>query len=143
MVSRTRLVLAICAVLVFGVAVTQSPAGTRHKHPLKVTYVSAPVTTAPFDVNSGTAFCPSGTKVTGGGEEWVDGLATVDMGFAGNAYYVLVDNFDNSVTSQMNVQAACSPGTKKVKARPMSRAQVKEKLAAMVERLKQAHRAER
>ena len=142
-----RSVLAVCAVvaLVLGatLAVTQAPGKKKkHKHDTVQVYNQAQVVTAPDDVNSGTVFCPSGTVATGGGEEFVEGLATVDMGFSGtNAYYVLVDNFDNPFRSVMNVQVACTAGTTKTKARSLTRTQAKDTVADMAAELEAAHRA--
>lgn len=140
--SKRNCVLAICTVVAFGLVATQAPAG-KHRHATIQRYAAAPVFTGPGQVGSGIAFCPTNTAVTGGGEDYVSGIATVDMGFAGNAYYILVDNFNNSTSSQMNVQVACTAGTTRVRARPMSRAQVKAEVAEMVAQREAAHLAEK
>ena len=78
--------------------------------------------------------------MTGGGTEYVDGIATVEMGIStANGYSALVDNFNSTLPSQVNVQVACTAGTTKVKARPLSRAQVKASVASKAEALKAAH----
>jgi hypothetical protein len=137
--KQRNLVLALVAVLAFAFGATQA-GGKKHAHKVLMTYVSKPVFTGPGQVGGGFVLCPGSSKVTGGGEDWVDGLATIDMGFSGNGYYVLVDNFDSPLPSQVDVQAACTTGTSKVKARPMSRAQVKSALNERIARLEAAHR---
>lgn len=139
--SKRSVIVAICAVLVFAFAATQAPS-KKHKHGVKMVYTQAQVSTPAFSFASGTAFCPPGTAATGGGEEWVGGLATVDMGFVGtNAYYVLVDNSGNSTPSVMNVQVACTAGTSKANGRPLSRAQALAQVDQMVAEREAAHRA--
>ena len=140
--SKRNYMLAICGVLVFGVVATQAATGKKHRHATIQVYAATPVTTAPGQIGSGIAFCPAGSAATGGGENYVTGLATVDMGFEGNAYYVLVDNFDSTTTSQMEVQVACTAGTTRAKARPVSRAQVRSNVDAMVAEREAAHSAE-
>jgi hypothetical protein len=147
--SRRSVVVALCAVvalaLVAILAATLAPAAKKHKHRTIQVFSQTQVVTAPGDVGSGTAFCPRNTVATGGGEEWIDGLATVDMGFSGtDAYYVLVDNFDSSLQSVMNVQVACTAGTAKAKARSsqsLTHAQTRDKVADMAAELEAAHRA--
>ena len=136
--STRSIVVAICAVLLLGVAATQAPA-KKHKHAVKMVYTSVPILTAPGDVGSGIAFCPGASAVTGGGTEYVTGIATVEMGLQGNGYYALVDNFNSTLPSQVNVQVACTAGTSKAKARPLSRAQIKASVASKAEALKAAH----
>ncbi len=140
--SKRNCVLAICAVIAFGLVATQSSGKRKHAHGTLQVYASSPIVTPAGGVGSGTAFCPPGTAITGGGEQFVAGLATIDMGFTGNAYYAIVDNFDNATTSQINVQAACTAGTTRVRARPLSRAQVRSRVAAMVAEREAAHRAQ-
>ena len=89
----------------------------------------------------------------GWGEDYVSGLATVDMGLVGtNAYYVLVDTFNSPLDSQVNVQVACTAGTTRANARTgttrrtgrtLSRAQIESNLADMAARREAAHRAEK
>jgi hypothetical protein len=144
---KRRTVVAVCAVvaLVLGatLVVTQAPGKKKkHKHEVVMVYNQVQVVTPPNDVASGTVFCPPGTLATGGGEDFAEGLATVDMGFVGtNAYYLLVDNFDNSFRSVLTVQVACTAGTSKAKARSLTRAQIKDKVAAKAAALEAAHRA--
>jgi hypothetical protein len=140
--TTRRAVLAICSVIVFTLAVTQAPAVKKHKHATIQVYRELPVSTPAGQVGSGTVFCPGGTLATGGGEDWITGLATVDMGFAAtDAYYVLVDNFNSTLPSQMNVQVACTAGTAKARGRTITRAQVKSQVEAMAEAREEAHRA--
>ena len=138
--TTRRAVLAICSTLVFALAVTVAPAH-KHRHATIMLYNDAPVSTAAGDVGSGTVFCPPGTAATGGGEEFVSGIATVEMGFVGtDAYYILVDNFNSPLPSQVRVQVACSAGTNRVRGRVMTREQIKSQVAAMAEAREQAHR---
>jgi predicted secreted protein len=121
--STRKLVLALCAAAIFAIVVAPSPAGKKHKHQTIQKYASAPVSTGAGQINSGIVFCPPGSIATGGGEDFVAGIATIDMGFVGvDAYYVLVDNFNGGVPSRVDVQVACTAGTTKAKGREMSRA---------------------
>lgn len=140
--SKRSFVVAICATLVFAVVATQVPA-KRHGHAVKMTYTSAPVFTSPGTVGSGIAYCPGRTAITGGGWDYQDGIATIEMGFLGNAYYVLVDNFNSSLSSSGNVQAACTGGTTRNRARPLSRAQIRSKLADLVAARTAAHETQK
>jgi hypothetical protein len=140
MVRRSLLAVAILATLIFAFAVTQA-GGKKHAHGVIMNYVTAPAVTGPGSVGSAQVQCPGRTAVTGGGEEYVSGIATVEMGFIGNGYYVLVDNVNSPLLSQVNVQAACTAGTTRVRARPMSRQQAQAQLDRMVEQLEAAHRA--
>jgi len=108
---------------------------------VKMVYGSATAVTAPGAIGGAQIQCPPGTAVTGGGWDYVSGIATVEMGFNGNGYYALVDNFDSSLSSQGDVQVACTAGTNRVRARPMSRTQAEARLDTMIEQLEAAHRA--
>ena len=142
MTSR-RGIVAVCAVLVFALTATQATGVRKHSHKTIQVYNEAQVVVGGGQVGSGTVFCPSGTAATGGGWGYQQGLAIVEMGFAGTtSYYVLVDNSGSSSTSAGTVQVACTAGTTRNKARPLTRAQVKDQVAAMVEAREAAHAQE-
>lgn len=140
--SKRMAVVAIAATAMMGFAVSQAPAGKKHSHQTIQKYAQAPVFTPAFDVGSGSVTCPSGSVATGGGAEYVDGVAHVlAMGFRGtNTYYVLVDNFDNSIPSTFNVQVACTAGTSRARGRVLSRAAVERSLDQMVAELRASRR---
>lgn len=142
--STRKLVLALCVAAIFAIVVAPSPAGKKHKHETIQKYASVPVSTGAGQVNSGVVFCPPGSIATGGGEDFVAGLANIDMGFVGiDAYYVLVDNFNSTLPSRVDVQVACTAGTTKAKAkdRAVSHASARAQVDAMVAEREAAYEA--
>jgi hypothetical protein len=115
--------------------------GHKHSHGTIQVYRQAAVFAAPGSVGSGFVLCPQNTAATGGGSDYVAGIATVQMGFEGNGYYVLLDNFDSSISSQVNVQVACTAGTTKAKARQVPRGAVEDAVDGMAATLEAAHHA--
>ena len=55
--STRSIVVAICAVLLLGVAAAQAP-GKKHKHAVKMVYTSVPIFTPPGDVWEWCGFLP-------------------------------------------------------------------------------------
>ena len=141
--TKRRGIVAVCAVLAFALTATQATGVRKHSHKTIQVFNEAQVVVAGGQVGTGTVFCPSGTLATGGGWGYQQGLAIVEMGFAGtNAYYVLVDNSNSSSTSAGTVQISCTAGTTRNKARPLSRAQVEDQVAAMAAAREAAHAQE-
>ena len=119
--------------------------GTLTGVPTPVTYRTANVFTGPGQVGGGVVTCPAGMAATGGGWDYVSGLAIIEMGFnnvPATSYYVLADNFDSSLSSQGVVQVACTPGTGAFAARAASaRADAEAHLADLIAQREAEHRA--
>lgn len=143
--SRRSIVVALAAVLALAVGVvvaTQAPAGNKHSHGVPVKQFELPIVTGPGEVNGDVVFCPAGYTATGGGVTYEDGLGVIaSAGFGDTrSYAAIIDNFDSSFTSVMNVQVACVKGTSKAKARTLTREQLREAPRDDIAALEEAHR---
>src|SRR5688572_19625427 len=99
--SKRLAIVAVAATAMMGFAVSQAPAGKKHSHSTIQKYVTAPSFTAAGGVGGAVATCPKGSVATGGGSDYVSGIATIQMGFASSTqYYILVDNFNSTIPAE-------------------------------------------
>ena len=140
--SKRLAIVAVAATGMMGFAVSQAPAGKKHSHATIEKYATAPSFTAPGGVGGAVATCPPNSVATGGGADYVSGIARVQMGFLSpTQYYILVDNTGSAVSAENIAQVACTAGTSRVRGRALSAAAADETLDRMVADVRAAHRS--
>jgi hypothetical protein len=137
--KRTIGVIGAALVLVVGLAaLNPAVAGKKHQHSVKMKYKTDSATLPSGDIQFALAFCPGGTKVTGGGSS-TDGIGLVneqdiDPGSESVSVFY-IDVFDSGA-STIRAHAACVKSKSGKASASASFADVDRQREARIEELK-------